>query len=491
MDYKDGLGAVRGGLQFASRLVMMGVPGPGGGWAAVVAEQATLRDLVPALPPPADGSFTALPVLAVRAARRAIAANPDHPDGYYALARALSDPNLPHSEAERALGLIAAYRQCLDRFPPPAEFGRLWDTHRRNVYAASPTGVALELAALYAGLLPNGQFRGIVIDLPVIGGLAGDTVVQGGRRGRIPFLRALDLSRQAVLLAADYAAIELRRESEEVRKRELDRIKAFQKQLDDVLRAPNERYTQFARQATNAGQRYQMAREAHLVGEAIRILLESDIEKEFDKGAPQARLELVALLLCVGRVADAARELEALRAYEDLVRKMTGDQEELAQFRVLVRYLDYHKLVLEGNYAAAGAELEALDGRVVGQNPLAGVPKELTPAPYLALGMAWPVLPMLGAESPLGVVARYGAGYAQQQRFLGTQNVIGRRLQAEATFFFRRGFLSLLEGDVVSARERFKQSVRQPPPDWGLPSIGHDDAAEYLRLIEAAERRAP
>src|SRR5262249_29784984 len=66
----------------------------------------------------------AIPFLALRAARRAIAADPDHPDGYYALAFALRDPNLPLPQDERVVAQANALRQFLSRLPPPERYKR-------------------------------------------------------------------------------------------------------------------------------------------------------------------------------------------------------------------------------------------------------------------------------------------------------------------------------------------------------------------------------
>jgi hypothetical protein len=494
LDYKQALRARQArlyqlALGFHRNVPGVPVPLHGPGLVQEVAEAQVLAGAEPFVPEPGDGSFPALPVLAVRAARRAIAANPDHPDGYFALARALADRHLPLNETERALGQVTAYRQCLDRFPPPAEFGQLVETYRRNVYAASPTLVARELARLYLGpRRPDGQPTGMPIEASPLPELAGLVVPDGrGGLGRMRFC-PLDLARQVLVAANDYAAVEFTREGPEFRKALAEELAGFQKQVDEVLRPTYNRYRDSVDRTTRVAERYQLARQFDQVGEAIRTLREADLNREFDKAAPQMQLQLVALLLCVGRLDDAARELEAVRSYEDLARQLGGDPEALTQFRFLTRYLDYHKLVLEGNYPAAGAELETLEGRVVGADPLAGIPPELKPAGHTALRGAWPIVGMLAADAPLGVITGYWAGLIQQRQFEYVQQVIAQRLDAEANFFFRRGFLSLLEGDIPAAKERFRQAVRDPPPGWGLSRRGNRFAVAYLQLIEAAER---
>jgi hypothetical protein len=89
-------------------------------------------------------AMRAIPLLAVRAARRAIADDPDHPDGYYALGLAMADAELPLGEAERALGMATAFRQCLQRLPEP-------DRYKRGQFLATGTDAALELAQVYLG----------------------------------------------------------------------------------------------------------------------------------------------------------------------------------------------------------------------------------------------------------------------------------------------------------------------------------------------------
>ena len=115
-------------------------------------------------------------------------------------------------------------------------------------------------------------------------------------------------------------------------------------------------------------------------------------------------------------------------------------------------------------------------------------PTQLNSRPYQLLGVAWPILPMLGsAPIPLDVAAQYWAGVIQLARSQVSGEVLGA-MQRDAEFFFRRGFMSLLEGDIPAAKERFRQSTR-PPPGWNIPTVRHPVAVEYLRLIEAAERK--
>jgi hypothetical protein len=62
----------------------------------------------------------------------------------------------------------------------------------------------------------------------------------------------------------------------------------------------------------------------------------------------------------------------------------------------------------------------------------------------------------------------------------------------EAAFFTLRGFLSLVEGDIESAKERFGQTVRDAPAAWtdSKLQIGNPRALVYLHLIKIAQQRA-
>ena len=71
------------------------------------------------------------------------------------------------------------------------------------------------------------------------------------------------------------------------------------------------------------------------------------------------------------------------------------------------------------------------------------------------------------------------------------QEAIGEQLSSEASFFYRRGVLFLLEGNIPAAKERFKDSLRKPPPGWDLPNLQSAEADMYLKLIERAEKGAP
>ena len=207
-------------------------------------------------------------------------------------------------------------------------------------------------------------------------------------------------------------------------------------------------------------------------------------------GVTQTLLELVGLELYSGRLEDAATDLAELKeVFEDLTRP--ADPPTRNGLRQALRLLDQQKMILEGDYAGAGAELEGLAGKDIGlERLLAEVEKQkFNPTPHAVLGVGWPTLATLASQSPYDVLALHMGGYFQHQNYLSYRNLLAQKLQEDAQFFYRRGFLSLIEGDIPAAKERFRQTRRTPPPNWNLPTITHGPAESYLRMIEAAEKK--
>src|SRR5262249_30217904 len=142
----------------------------------------------------------------------------------------------------------------------------------------------------------------------------------------------------------------------------------------------------------------------------------------------------------------------------------------LPGLRVHLRWLEYHRAVLAGSYAEAADDLEAMLGRDVGLDPLLAelARQKIEPTtkfhdfntvwPRMAgFGVGWPAFNMLAADSPLGVIAGHYGGFGAFQHFARTANArseIATRIVADADFFFRRGFLALVAGDIPAARAR-------------------------------------
>ena len=58
------------------------------------------------------------------------------------------------------------------------------------------------------------------------------------------------------------------------------------------------------------------------------------------------------------------------------------------------------------------------------------------------------------------------------------REVIVRKLQQDSNYFYRRGVLALLEGDIPTAKDWLRQSRRPPPPGWEkfVPTVRHPTA---------------
>jgi hypothetical protein len=485
-----------------------------------------------------DGARLAAPVLALRAARRAIADDPEHPEPYFALSVALADPDLPFSESERFLGQITALRQCLIRMPKPGAY-------RRGQFAVQPAEVAYRLAKLLLNfpdesIAPGRKpvFVGFPVDVAPLGELFGQAVIADDRGNleRVPFQYVqdrgvpqgkrllnpdgrlylpLDAGHETLQLARQYAAAELAGES-------ADEIKKRLKGLDDLITAA-ENAMLGAKEALNREKRnpntalprqVTVAISNGLAAEALKMLSErsGDLDKEYKHLTPVAVTQRLGLELLLGRVEDATENLA------------TVDTPDWAKAFATIGFADrfqlvkYQRAVLAGEYKTAGDIWQALAGRGIGTaeaalparsqitfemvkrlNQERVPPQDNTEAAQAAAKLDAekrlermlkpPVLPLTPLLRPI-------ASDNWRGEWLLLENLIrqsiAQRLQNEAEFFTRRGVLSLLEGDIPAAKQRFEQARREPPAGWGIGPQNTPQAARYLNLIErAAARSAP
>jgi hypothetical protein len=431
---------------------------------------------------PADGSLRAAPILALKAARKAIADNPDHPDGYNALAQALGDPELPINDSERSVGMVCALRQCLSRLPPPEEI-------EPAATATEGWKVARQLATLYAGnpQRHNG-IPGTPIDLPGLRELAAQLVpTQGGQVVPVPFHFPIDLAHDSMMLAGRYADREVlaRAEDKDGRARREQILKGLKAETDKFGSARQqsiERYRQVSEISPGVKERLNSALQLRLTGEAIKLvkeLPEADAQREFGKDLGKRYLQVIGLELAVGRVEDAAADLEGVRQTFEEQAASPNPPPGAQTDRLIFRLVQGQLLVLTGNYEAAGKELETTEG------PLVSAPPPLPPSEVLPPGWpAVPVVPSLNTTIGLGMFYRERVGMYQRVR----QDVIGKS-DREAAFFFRRGWLALLAGEVEDARVRFRESRRPALPAWDVPELSPPATPLYLDMIDAAARR--
>jgi hypothetical protein len=515
-----------------------------GGWPAAAAGKAAANRLLPPVPP--DDEALAIPILALRAAYRAIAADPDHPDGYWALAGALGDPQLPIDDIVRTIGQITALRQCLQRFPAPENY--------RDIGASvSPSEAAQVLANLYLGR--KREFGPTPLGVPInsmafqllrqprgSGFLPAGSVFFPDSRGRLQrqwlghvppgvmlrpdtptFLLALDEARDAFQLAKKYLLVEPPRGAEEVgmRLQDLDReLGALEGELGRMLG----RYEQRKFPASGAirySAQVEAALEFGLVGEAIKLLRDPQVElqKEFGQATPYVVLSQIALQLVLGRLEDAAADLDEIDT-SDYWQKLMADED----VRRVVLMLKFHRYTMEGNFAGAGEIIESLEGQFSKLDPEKGVRQEFDPKPFveskqpLSDLVQFAPLSALLAPTPYDAAARTFATsiavgeplgpeyqstairYNGKQSFRVLQVSLLRKRQEEGQFYLRRGMLSLLEGNIPAARQRFEQTRNTPEQKaenarWGLFAPLHErryaEAERYLKLIDDAARRAP
>jgi hypothetical protein len=486
-------------------------------WHALVVNVVNAR----AMPlPPLDPTETsdaaaiqAVPLLALRAARRAIAENPDHPDPYYVLFRVLQDPDVPLSEGERILGRIAALRQCLERMPRPEDY-------RRGRYSTSPTEVALQLAHLYVGdPIPlrdptTGKqqikwYSGVPIGVPPLNTLVGYSLVveqkgsvpnlvrvhpsrvgellaSGKARlfsGNAPLFLALDVGHKTLGQALEYARVEFPSASDEDQNR-LKAIEELRKNVETALILANDQYTPLKNQGAPLPILVDVAVHAGLAGEALALLTEKDsvLEKEYKEQLLRAAMLRVGLEVALGRVEDADENLRALNTPSVI------ETFEQRGFGMPFQALRYQKAVQTGEYKAAGELLEAMEGRAAGAELLTNIARYKVDSKLLFAEFGVMPPPVLGGVLPS--VTAFEALLLHYQQTRHARDIIAGQMQQSAQFFLRRGVLSLLEGDIGAARERFVQTHRAPPAGWHLNAYQPRAAAVYLELIRRAHERA-
>ena len=465
-------------------------------------------------------SLPAFPFLALRAARRAIAADPNHPDAYFALFEALKDPGLPISESERILGQVTALRQCLSRLPPPEEF-------RQNNYFARPVAVARSLALLYYGHGMGQQPVGMVglpIDLPAFRILLENPWREGvmvavqedakGPDGQImsslhpiparerrqnqqvrsgPCLRPIDMAHEMAILAIKYAERDPQLDG-----KELEQLKAMVKQFEsDLSKCSQDFLREKLGRTVKLYDQVKLALRNNLVKEALRLMRETpDLEKDFETNLVEIVFVRIALELATGRLEDAASDLDDAQKIVDSGPIPTNvPRERVQQFRASregqLQALKYQKYLSEGNYRAAGEIIEN-EMTPLGEKdpPLSSFETAMNTTAFLKLPLISQVISHFSGLNPLDTMARQGLVSSLTLAFTARQQLLHERRTLLSRQFYQRGLLSLIEGDTPNAKLRFEQSRMKGVPEWGVPDQRNAEAEQYLHLIELAEKRS-
>lgn len=455
------------------------------------------------------GESRAIGLLALRAARRAIAEDPDHPDGYAALAAALQDRDLPFTAAERGLGLVVALRQCLARMPKP-------DRYRRGQFAVGASDAALQLALGYLGQQLGRRdakgkeagvaFLGMPIDVDPFGPLFGQYLIENGRTGELirtpnlvpvaqlpPELRSLsgaapvylpaDAALEALQLAQQYLAADLAGVSADVAQGQVRELAGLTEEVKKAVVAAKQKVA--AARTAKLPEQVEAAWRNGLPAEALELLrkYDADLPKEYGDRLALAAAARAALELICGQAESGVEILDRLTAPDN-----AAAAERIAP---LVMPLKYQSAVLVGNYRLAGKVLEEYEGGAVG---FADAAKKLAELKFRPLDLIltrfgeWPPIGGLGA--PLPALSFRLASGEHLERLAAARQSLASKQQQDARFFMRRGVLALLEGDIPGAKARFELSKREPLPGWFLEPVQPRESIGYLDLIAAAERRA-
>ena len=512
MEYKGSLVRRELVVQQLGKLLLLNTPGgapPLGAAADKAVNELAVRQNAYYPPPPADGSFLAVAVLAVKAARRAIADNPAHPDGYYALARALNDRDLPLSLSEREVGRMVALRRALDRFPPPAGF-------RPGPYAASPTLVAYELATVYLGQsLGQAGYSGISLDLPGVRELAADVVLaRGNQVYRAPYQAAVenpvlaadaqvvdrpvlyppDLALGAVTAALGYAPAEFGASPPAEVQNLLRGMDELRTQLEAGVGRAFDRLQIEAERRPRPRDRYAVARGQGLVNGALELLkklrADGELVKEFEPNAPRVVLEMIALEVVAGRLDEAAADLDMY--FQDLAEmaKQTPPRPGLNQYRQRAREIRYNLLWLREDYPAARQAKEELDGQELANREAVAL-KDLI-GRRSPLAFRWPVVSVVGGPDRAAHLAFEAV--LRENQVVTARTTVFVAMQEVGKYHFQLGVWALLGGDPAAAKDHFARSRRPPPAAWAdvvtIPAYDPRVPRDYARYIEAAGQRA-
>ena len=269
----------------------------------------------------------------------------------------------------------------------------------------------------------------------------------------------------------------------------MEEIRARLKGVEEQYRNATNFYERKREEARNRGlqmrlrEQVEAALQNNLVEEALRLLTDrdTDFSKEFGRDTLKFALVRVALRLITGRLEEAADDLEVLPANFDEAE--AAAPKDFAQFvrqlRTPLRMQIYLKLVLEGNHAEAGTLLEQTQGQIVVSSGKVKTPDQMS-------SFSWPTgLSTSGFDVAVGMKLWF------QDRLYRYENARGSVVAAQARegeFFFRRGLLSLIEGDIAGAKKRFEQSTIPAVKEWDLPERRNMSAERLLRLISRAEK---
>jgi hypothetical protein len=389
-----------------------------------------------------------LPILITRAARRAVVAAPDRPEGYYALSMGYRHPLTvasdlsvlppPSTTSVQHLQLVTALVRYFARVPAPEA--------STEGQAAQVMQESLRLAELYQS---SGQ---------------------------------LDLCRDAVRKAVAYARVvrtETLREMSGAGPKD-EPLKRLQQQEDELNRLIDQEVDRVERQ-TSPRARFAEAQRRRLPGLAIKTFKDAD-PKEFGSDSLPIAFAMIVMELGAGRLEDAAADLAAL----DERMKDESAATARGQYGPILRELQSIQYRLEGNYTALDQALNqggvptfpADQVRVVAELPVVFLGATALAGPAAGLqGAALPPLNPQASPPRLPVDA-----------FL----MLRQALATDAMYQYDRALVALAQGNIPEARRRLDLAAK--PQGVGLDRLG-DPARlgrinRYRQLIEKAQAPA-
>jgi len=402
--------------------------------------------------PPREDDVLTVPLLMVRAARQAIAANPAPAEPYFLLAEAYGQPGAPVGDGplfgdvgERELQTVAALSRALERVPPVPGYAR-----------GGLAEAALQQSfALVAAFEQSNQI---------------DAASQAYDR-HVAYFNALPEPAQKAIAAS---------QGKPGAKPE-DALKARQAEAlgrQDKYATEVDRRREAVKRVPDPLGRFQAAAQVGLPLYAIEVFnaIPPDAAKPIP---PQAVLAKVALALRAGRLEDAASDLAALDdSIQTLQRQNPADpvaQGFLALQMVAAR--------LEGNPGADNAVLPRPAFPKVAYDPTA------SRLPAVLVGL------QALAGSPVGLLQseQAAASRAPILRHLNQIDQARAILLQNSAFSYDRAMLALLNGDTADARGWLTESLT--PQGVKLADLGEVDRAaraeRYLQLIDRAATPLP
>jgi hypothetical protein len=392
--------------------------------------------------------------------------------------------------------------------PPPRQY-------RHNVYLSSPHECARLLSQLYYGQPPQRGWPivGLPLDLPCLSILAESPLSNDGvwgiaeDKGRLfpvrwrdqdkvqriskPNIRALDLSREMMLLAIEYAEIELTRENRSLLEKDLENMKVFAKKISEEVVKSTQSFEGEKLRQTKLPDQVRSALRHNLVGKALEILTDkgTDLQKEYGQNLLDIVLIRIAFELVIGRLEDAATDLEFAPG---LMEKMALHPNIRPAKQAQIQIMTIQKLIFEGNYKEAGELLGSMMGEHVGQDPPMSQKESAFhhPPGLVTWGVertfqSFQLIP----SHPTCFLGRDAMILDVLQPLVQRQQMLSRIRNTTCSYYNQRGLLSLYEGDIPSAKKRFEQSHQAAVPEWGVPEISNVKADLYLKLIKEAEKK--